>query len=72
MAESRMKTSEVLALVNIPHYRLDYLVRAGRVSRPARDASGDFIWSADDVECLRRALAASASRRRPEEATRAV
>jgi hypothetical protein len=69
-ASSTLKTSEVVTLLKVPYYRIDYLLRAGRVSRPARDGSGDFVWSEQDVDRLRRELAALTSRRRPREAVR--
>jgi hypothetical protein len=48
----------VADLLGIPYYRLVYLLKARRLVAPAKDSSGDFCWTADDVERARAALAA--------------
>ena len=55
---SFLKTSAVADLLNVPYWRLFDLIRARKIRRPEKDASGDLIWSAADVESARQALAA--------------
>jgi hypothetical protein len=39
-----------------PSYRLLNLLSYRRIARPARDSSGDYLWSADDLERARVAV----------------
>jgi DNA-binding transcriptional MerR regulator len=51
------KTAEVADQLNVPYHRLAYLIRTRLVPSPAKDASGDLIWSESDVRNAREALA---------------
>jgi hypothetical protein len=48
-----MKTSELLRSEGIPLRRLRYYLEYRRLRQPAKDASGDFVWAAEDVAQLR-------------------
>jgi DNA-binding transcriptional MerR regulator len=52
----RLKTSEVADLLKVPYHALDYLLRSRQIPRPAKDASGDLIWSEADVRRAREVL----------------
>jgi hypothetical protein len=52
----RHKTSFVVAHLNSNFSRIGYLIRTGRV-HPARDESGDYVWSDANIEQARVALA---------------
>jgi hypothetical protein len=59
-----VKKTPVAALeLDITQSHLHYLVRARKVKPPARDSSGDFLWSDADLEAARRALAIDRRRR---------
>jgi hypothetical protein len=50
------KSSAVARALGIPYSRLFSLIREGKITPPAKDGSGDYVWSALDVERARRAL----------------
>lgn len=47
----------------ITYHRLISLMRYGKLTPPARDSSGDFIWTDADMERIRQALALPRVRR---------
>jgi hypothetical protein len=51
------KTAAVARQLGKPYWRLWYLISSGKIPAPARDDSGDYIWSAQDIERARQALA---------------
>jgi hypothetical protein len=57
-AMSFLKTRSVCERLNVPYYVLFNLLRNGRLAPPAKDASGDYCWSEEDVERARLALVA--------------
>lgn len=59
-----LKTIQVCDLVGKPYYVIAHMIRARLIPQPARDASGDYCFSPEDVENVRRVLA---SRQRPAE-----
>ena len=62
-----MKTRDVEALLNLAVGKVSHMIRARRFEPPRKDSSGDFVWTKEDIERLRRALAAPArARRRPQ------
>jgi DNA-binding transcriptional MerR regulator len=56
------KSREVAKRLGITYRVLFEMLRRGRLDPPAKDSSGDYVWTEADVE---RAQAALASRRRP-------
>jgi hypothetical protein len=60
------KTPAAARLLGVTYHRLIGLVRFGKISPPAKDDSGDYAWSPDDMERARAALAAVPARRRAE------
>jgi hypothetical protein len=64
------KTSGAAAVLGEPARVLSELIRHGRIPRPARDDSGDYIWTEEDIERARIALAAR-RKRKPRELTTA-
>jgi hypothetical protein len=67
-----LKTSAVLQLLDVPYYRLQELIRARKIPRPTKDASGDYCWSAEDVERARLALEALTAVRNARQERKAV
>jgi hypothetical protein len=61
---SYVKSSEVTRQLGCNYEKLNYLIRQQKIARPAKDASGDLLWSAKDVEAARQAIAALAPRTR--------
>jgi hypothetical protein len=57
MAGHRYKTTAAADHLGIPSYRLVNLLRYRRIPAPAKDTSGDYLWTAQDVERAREALA---------------
>jgi DNA-binding transcriptional MerR regulator len=47
-----MKTSQVAKVLNCQYYALMYLVRTGRIN-PARDSSGDLLWTQVEIQRAR-------------------
>ena len=52
-----MTTSQVCEQLGIRFYVIAHVIRAGRLQRPTKNASGDYCWSTEDVERLRQVLA---------------
>jgi hypothetical protein len=50
------KTPIVARELGIPYYRLLNLIRCDHIIPPAKDSSGDYVWSAEDIERARQAL----------------
>lgn len=51
-----MKTRDVEKLLGVGYYRLFRLVRVGHIPPPAKDSSGDYVWSPEDIERARQVL----------------
>ncbi len=60
------KTSEVARLLCSPYHRVFNLIRAGAIDPPARDGSGDYVWSKSDIDRAREALSQRRAGRRKE------
>lgn len=58
------KTTIVARELNTTYHRVIGLIRFNKIPPPERDSSGDFIWTAEDVERAREALQAQANRRK--------
>lgn len=52
-----LKTLQAAKLLGVPYYRLRYLISIGKIPSPAKDWSGDLVWSDDDVARAREAIA---------------
>jgi hypothetical protein len=50
------KTPIVADLLGVGYYRLISLMRSRRLAPPAKDTSGDYIWTDADIDRARRAL----------------
>lgn len=62
-AMSHFKKSTVVAReLGVPYNRLMMWIRNGKLAPPAKDSSGDYIWSASEVEAAKLSLRKS---RRP-------
>ncbi|HKB39263.1 MAG TPA: hypothetical protein VKD72_22685 [Gemmataceae bacterium] len=59
-----LKTIQVVRKLAVSYGRVMDLIRHGRIPPPQKDVSGDYIWSPEDVERARVALA-TARRGRP-------
>ena len=62
------KTAEVcrdlqLLYPTIRYHTMIGLIRSGHIARPAKDASGDLVWSEADVAAARRVLDSRCARR---------
>ena len=61
---SYRKTPVAARELGITYHRLIGLIRFGKLDPvPARDSSGDYIWSDTDLERARRALAVDLRRK---------
>ncbi len=49
------KTSD-LVRQGISYHRIVAALRAGKLTPPQKDSSGDFVWTADDVARLMKVL----------------
>ncbi len=58
-----MKTSEVSQLLGIPYWRLGYLIAAGKIPAPRKDASGDRVWDDKDIRAAKEILEVRDQRR---------
>jgi hypothetical protein len=56
-------TGEAAAALDRQHYHLDFLIRTRRIPAPQRSPGGDFLWTDEDIERARQALATVAPRR---------
>jgi hypothetical protein len=50
------KTPIVAELLGVGYYRLISLMRSKHLAPPAKDTSGDYVWTDSDIERARRAL----------------
>jgi hypothetical protein len=50
------KSSAAAKELGISYYRLFGLLRAAKLPAPAKDTSGDYIWSDHDLEAARQIL----------------
>ncbi len=50
-------TGEIVRRLGITESRLDSLIRTGRLASPTKDSAGRRIWSPDDLERVRAAMA---------------
>jgi hypothetical protein len=62
IATPTRKSPVVADELGVGYYVLLGLIRGKRIRPPAKDSSGDYVWTESDVEAARQALAA---RRRP-------
>jgi hypothetical protein len=51
-----LKTPAAADQLDITYHRLIGLVRFRKIEPPARDSSGDYVWTEADLERARRAL----------------
>jgi hypothetical protein len=56
------KTPRAAREVGIKYFRLIALMRTGRLEPPARDDSGDYVWTEADMKRLRAVLASQAKK----------
>jgi hypothetical protein len=56
---SFLKSAAVADLLGVPYWRLFDLLRTRKLTPPAKDSSGDYVWLPEDVERARAALRAS-------------
>ncbi|MFC1806365.1 hypothetical protein ACFL09_05225 [Planctomycetota bacterium] len=55
--ESRPRTTaEVVELLDVPEYRLRYLIRARTVPAPRLRAGGVYLWQPDEIAAAAEAL----------------
>lgn len=57
------KTTTVADQLGVPYYRLFDLLRSRQIAPPAKDSSGDYVWTEADVERARAAIQARLRRR---------
>ena len=55
------KTTQVCQLLDVPYHRLVNMIRYMLISPPAKDYSGDYLWSECDVAAARAVLAKRAN-----------
>jgi hypothetical protein len=58
-----LKSSCVAKTLGIPYHRLFSLLRAGKLSPPRKDGSGDYVWVEADIGRAREALTVDRRRR---------
>jgi hypothetical protein len=58
-----LKSRAAAQALGISYYQLFELIRSGKLTPPAKDASGDYVWDGKDLQRARRALKASRRRR---------
>jgi hypothetical protein len=66
------KTRRAASLLGIAESHLHYLLRAKKIPPPARDDSGDFVWTDADLERARAALRIDRRRKEHRRAAPAV
>jgi hypothetical protein len=59
----RFKTSVVAEQLGVGYHLLFGLIRSRHLAAPAKDSSGDYVWTPADVERARAVLEARARRR---------
>jgi hypothetical protein len=47
-----MKTSQLSIAVQISVNRIRHLLASGRIPRPPKDWSGDYVWGQQDIDRL--------------------
>ena len=52
-----LKTPAAARALGVTYWRLVSAIRCGRLAPPAKDSSGDFVWTEEDLERARAALA---------------
>jgi hypothetical protein len=60
-----LKTPAVARQLGVSYWQLIGLLRAGRMTPPAKDESGDFQWRPEDVRAARKLLSAGRQAREP-------
>jgi hypothetical protein len=63
MTVTNLKSPAAASALKMSYTQLMSLLRHGKVPRPKKDSSGDYLWSPEDLEAVREYLA----RRRDEE-----
>jgi hypothetical protein len=58
-----LKSRVVADALGISYYNLFELIRSKHLTAPAKDSSGDYVWTPDDIERAREVLIARAKRR---------
>jgi hypothetical protein len=53
---SKIKTTQAVMSLGTTYHRLFSLIRYGKIRRPEKDSSGDYLWGSDDLEAARYAL----------------
>ncbi len=66
------KTAAVARLIQTSYFNLHSMIRTGRIPAPARDDSGHYVWSPEDVERARQALEAARQKRAARKPAEAV
>ncbi|MBE7463017.1 MAG: hypothetical protein HS116_05915 [Planctomycetes bacterium] len=56
MDEPLLSTGEVARLLDIRHYRMEYLLSTGVVPEPARRVAGKRAWSQQEIDAARQAI----------------
>lgn len=56
-APQARKTPAAAKELGVPYWHLMNLIRYGKLTPPARNESGDFLWTDADLEAARQALA---------------
>jgi hypothetical protein len=56
MPATHLKTPAAALTLGVPYTQLMSLVRYRKVQPPAKDSSGHYIWSEEDLEAVRRVL----------------
>jgi hypothetical protein len=65
------KTPVAARELGTTYYRLMGLLRSEKIEPPARDSSGDYVWTDGDLERARQALGVDRRRREHREEARA-
>jgi hypothetical protein len=58
-----MKTPIAAKQLGVPVHRLATLIRFEKITPPSKDSSGDYVWTAEDIERARAAMAQGRSRK---------
>ena len=58
-----MKTRQVASILGTNPAALRAAIERGKVPAPAKDVSGDFAWTEEDIEATRAALAVDRRRK---------
>ncbi len=57
------KTPLAAKRLKATYHQLIGLIRYGKIPAPRKDSSGDYVWSADDLDRARKALKAGRQRK---------